>query len=80
VCVSVRACLRDLETSQQGGLHPRWAAAPVMKGVPVHQEKAYGGAEVQLHLFLTSALDRREWAVFAAWPHYVMGPRSGTIK
>jgi hypothetical protein len=36
-----------------------------------------GAAEVQLHLILTSALDRREWAIFIAWPHCVMGRRSG---
>jgi len=32
------------------------ASVKVKKGAPVHNMKAYGGAEVQLHSFLTSAL------------------------
>jgi hypothetical protein len=32
------------------------------KFVPVHAIKAYGGAEVQLHSFIISALDGREWS------------------
>jgi hypothetical protein len=32
------------------------------KGVPVHIMKGVGGVEVQLHSFLTSALDGGEWS------------------
>jgi hypothetical protein len=68
VCVSV--CVRNLDTSQQGSLHLRWSAAPLKKVSPRTKKGMWRAAEIQLHLLLTSALDRRKCDIFMAWPYY----------
>jgi len=38
-----------------------------------HTMKTYGRVEVQLRMFLTSALDGGEWSPYSPWPLYLWG-------